>query len=247
VLFEHPVVARQGQELSFAEKAFVDMTRPAGLNITCTKDGRVFDGDLDDFAAIVSYSCGSADDMLKPQAKDGSLPMSAQGVERLRKAVAGGKPFVAIHPGFWLLSEAAGCGYAGHGTQQMGTMRVVSPKFPGAQGCGPAFSMMEEWFSLRDYASDLHVILVQDTQGMKTEQPVDKRFYDRPPYPATWARIHGKGRVFFTSMGHREDVWMNPIFQRILLGGLSWALGDIDADVTPNITQVSPQANDVRA
>ena len=66
VLFEHPVIARQGQELSFAEKAFVDMTRGAGLNASCTKDGRVFDGDLDDFAAIVSYSCGSCEDMLKP-------------------------------------------------------------------------------------------------------------------------------------------------------------------------------------
>ena len=247
VLFEHPVIARQGQELSFSEKAFVDMTRPAGLEISCTKDGRVFDGDLDEFAAVVSYSCGSAEDMLKAQAKDGSPPMSAQGVERLRKAVAGGKPFVGIHPGFWLLPEAVGCGYVGHGSQQTGTMQVVSPKFPGAQGCGPAFTMMEEWFSLRDFASDLHAVLVQDTQGMNKAQPVDKRCYDRAPFPATWARIHGKGRVFFTSMGHREDVWMNPIFQHILLGGLSWALGDVDADVTPNVSQVTPQANEVGA
>ena len=243
VLFEHSVVARQGQELSFAEKAFVEMTRPAGLEVLCTKDGRVFDGDLDDYAAIVSYACGSADDMLKEQAKDGSPPMSPQGVKRLREAVAGGKPFIAVHPGFWLLAEAVGCGYVGHGQQQTGRMQVVSPKFPGVQGCGPSFTMLEEWFSLRDFAPDLHVILVQDTTGMNIEQPVDKKCYDRPPFPATWARMHGKGRVFFTSMGHREDVWTNPIFQHILLGGLSWALGDVNADISPNIAQVTPQAN----
>ena len=30
--------------------------------------------------------------------------------------------------------------------------------------------------------------------------------------------MHGKGRVFYTSMGHREDVWDNPLFQNLLLG-----------------------------
>ena len=45
-----------------------------------------------------------------------------------------------------------------------------------------------------------------------------------PPYPATWARMHGKGRVFYTSMGHREDVWTNEKFQQVALGGFSWVL-----------------------
>ena len=32
----------------------------------------------------------------------------------------------------------------------------------------------------------------------------------------TWARSYGKGRVFYTSMGHREDVWENPKYQGLL-------------------------------
>jgi hypothetical protein len=44
-------------------------------------------------------------------------------------------------------------------------------------------------------------------------------------------------------MGHREDVWTSPIFQQIVLGGLAWALKNVDADVTPNIDQVTPKAN----
>ena len=58
--------------------------------------------------------------------------------------------------------------------------------------------------------------------------------YQRPPYPATWARMHGQGRVFYTSMGHREDVWTNDTFVSLLLGGLGWAVGNAQADVTPN-------------
>ena len=65
--------------------------------------------------------------------------------------------------------------------------------------------------------------------------------YERPNFPATWARKHEKGRVFYTSMGHREDVWKNPIFQDLLLGGLAWACGNVDADVTPNIDKVDAQ------
>lgn len=245
VLFEHSVVARKGAELSFAEKMFVEITRPLNLDVLCTKDGHVFDKRLDEFAAVVSYACGSGDDMLKPQAKDGSAPMSPQGLQRLRKAVLEGMPFVAIHPGFWMLAEAVGCGYVGHGTQQMGTMRVVSLTFPGVERLAPAFSMMEEWFSLRDFAQDIHVILVQETRGMNIAQPVDKKCYDRPPYPATWARMHGKGRVFFTSLGHREDVWASAVFRDILIGGLRWALGDVHVELTPNLHQVAPQANQV--
>jgi type 1 glutamine amidotransferase len=52
--------------------------------------------------------------------------------------------------------------------------------------------------------------------------------------------MHGKGRVFYTSMGHREDVWTNPLYQEMLFGGVAWAVRDADADVTPNIKEVAP-------
>src|SRR6516162_3704631 len=66
--------------------------------------------------------------------------------------------------------------------------------------------------------------------------------YQRPPYPNTWARMEGNGRVWYTALGHREDVWTNPVFQQILVGGIKWALGEVSADVTPNIKTVAPGA-----
>ena len=64
--------------------------------------------------------------------------------------------------------------------------------------------------------------------------------YHRPNFPETWARMHGKGRVFYTSMGHREDVWENPMYQGLLLGALNWATGQVDADIKPNTSVVTP-------
>jgi type 1 glutamine amidotransferase len=43
--------------------------------------------------------------------------------------------------------------------------------------------------------------------------------------PVSWTNTEGKGRVFYTSLGHREDVWTNPVYQQHLLGGIAWALG----------------------
>ena len=58
MLFEHSVVQREGQSLSLAEKLFSELAGHAGLDVECTKDGTVFDGDLDQYAAVVSYTCG---------------------------------------------------------------------------------------------------------------------------------------------------------------------------------------------
>ena len=125
-------------------------------------------------------------------------------------------------------------------------MAIADARFPGLAGVkdkdvqgndsSDSFKINDEWYSLKNFADDLHVILIQDTQGMKGKD------YERPPHPATWVRKHGKGRVFYTSMGHREDVWSDPRFQQIVLGGLAWAFGDVEADITPNMKQVTPGA-----
>jgi len=245
VLFEHPVIRREGGRLSLAESILVDLGRRHGFDVECTKDGAVFDHDLGKFDAILSYSCGSPADLAKAKGLDQGSPLTPEGRRRVLKAVLGGKGFVAVHPGIWMLPEAVGGDCIAHGSQQAATMRVTSPKFPGLSGAGESFSFKEEWFSLHRFANDIHVILVQDCRGMSLENPLDKRCYDRPPFPATWCRMHGKGRVFYTSMGHREDVWANPIFQQILLGGLRWACGEVDAAIPANLGKVAPEAEKV--
>ncbi len=126
--------------------------------------------------------------------------------------------------------------FISHGAQQAARMRVVDHKFPGCDNIDQGFDLHEEWYSLKNFAPDLHVLLVQETKGMQGKD------YERPPYPATWARNHQKGRVFYTSMGHREDVWTNPIFQAVVIGGLKWATRQVDAEIPANITKVTPDA-----
>ena len=249
--FYHSVVRRKGDALSHSERALVDMGKRIDVEVECTKDGRVFDKDLDQYDAIAFFT---NNDLTVPNPQK-EPPMSAEGKQRLLDAVAGGKGFVAFHsscacwrtPGKRSVNSSKvdpyiamlGGEFIAHGPQQEAKMRVASVEFPGVSDLGESFTLLEEWYALKNFAKDLHVILVQETAGMKGG------CYQRPIYPSTWARMHGKGRVFFTSMAHRENVWGEEPFQQIVLGGLAWALGNVDADVTPNIDKVTPRAGEL--
>ena len=131
--------------------------------------------------------------------------------------------------------------FKGHGSQQKATMRVATKSFPGLEDLKD-FELNEEWYNLYNLAPDMHVILVQDTNTMKVDKNGQReKDYQRAPYPATWAKMQGKGRVFYTSMGHREDVWTNPIFQKVTIAGLNWVSGRTQFNPTPNMQQVAPQ------
>jgi type 1 glutamine amidotransferase len=230
--FHHSVVIRKDGKPAFAEKVLTEMGSKAGFEVVCSQEESVFDGDLDQYDVIAFYTTGI---VISPQRKT-----------KMLKAIEDGKGFVGFHCATDTFHAAEtdpyikmiGGEFIIHGAQQKATMKIVSPDFPGIKGLGDSFALNEEWYSLYRFAPNLHVILLQETEGMKGPM------YQRASYPATWARTYGKGRVFYTSMGHREDVWTNPTFQQIVLGGFAWALHNVEADVTPNLDAVAPKANE---
>ena len=48
-----------------------------------------------------------------------------------------------------------------------------------------------------------------------------------------WVRDYGKGRVFYTALGHREEVWKDPRFLSHVRGGLQYAMGKAKGDASP--------------
>jgi type 1 glutamine amidotransferase len=244
--FYHSVVQRHGDSLSHSERALTEMGKTIGVDVVCTKDGGVFDESLDEYDAIAFFT---NNDLTQPNEQN-EPTMSVAGKQNLLDAVAAGKGFMAFHSSCacWRTPatkanekveldpflQMLGGEFISHGPQQEATMRVTSPNFPGMQNLSPSFDLVEEWYALKNFAPDLHVIMAQETEGMKGDM------YQRPSFPSTWARRHGNGRVFFTSMAHRENVWIEQPFQQIVLGGLAWVLGNVDVDVTPNIHTVTP-------
>ena len=64
-----------------------------------------------------------------------------------------------------------------------------------------------------------------DTNNMSEEALKAIQVKKGEDAPVAWTRTEGKGKVFYTSLGHREDVWTNPVYQKHVLGGIAWALG----------------------
>lgn len=58
----------------------------------------------------------------------------------------------------------------------------------------------------------------------------------KKPYhvPICWTHEMGQGRVFYTSLGHREDIWQSAAFQQHLTAGMNWLLGQIEVDSKPD-------------
>jgi type 1 glutamine amidotransferase len=52
-------------------------------------------------------------------------------------------------------------------------------------------------------------------------------------FAVAWAKMYGKGRVYYSTLGHVEENWDNPQFQKMYTGAIKWALGLVDANVTP--------------
>lgn len=53
-------------------------------------------------------------------------------------------------------------------------------------------------------------------------------------YAISWIHEQGKGRVFYCSFGHGENVYQHPQMLKHYLAGIQYALGDLAADATPS-------------
>ncbi len=241
--FEHSVIKVKDGQPSFADKVLKEFGAKNNIEFTCTKDGSVFTPEgLAKFDAVLFYTTGD----LTTTGTDRTPPMPKDGKETLMNYVKSGKGFIGSHCATDTFHsrgqqidpyiDMVGAEFLSHGKQQNSKIGCADASFPGCSGCKDGYEMLEEWYSLKNIAKDLHVLLTQGTTGM------DGWMYQRPAYPATWAKAYGKGRVFYTSMGHREDVWTNPLFQNLLLGAIRFACGDAPGDTTPNIATVTPGA-----
>jgi hypothetical protein len=151
-----------------------------------------------------------------------------------------GKGFVAAHTGLTAFSESwpefvsmLGGTFDQHpwGTTQ-GTVIVTDPKFPGLGKLGPSFNIKDEFYQAKEFSAEKSRVLLRlDTTKLDNSRGgVQAADY---PYPLAWARMYGKGRVFYSSFAHAPSSWDDPRIQDMYLGAIKWALGLVDADVTP--------------
>jgi type 1 glutamine amidotransferase len=267
--FEHDAIKEKMKDgkPGYAFPVMSKLGEDDAIEFTFSKDGSKFTPDyLAQFDAFVFYTTGdlNVSKVSNPSAPiftgDGNPGFPAGGKEALLKAIESGKGFVGIHSASDSFHTHAksehgperfvsdgdkaddyvkmlGGEFIQHGKQQISHLTIVDRSFPGISAYPESPAIHEEWYSLKNFAPDLHVLIVNQTKDMEGIE------YARPDYPSTWIRLHGKGRVFYTNMGHRDDLWQSAAFQSLLTGALNWTLKRVDADTTPNLKTAAPEAS----
>ncbi|AWI07887.1 ThuA domain-containing protein [Ereboglobus luteus] len=78
------------------------------------------------------------------------------------------------------------------------------------------------------------VLLSLDMSREENKRPANKIVRDDNDFGISWLKTEGKGRVFYTSLGHNKNIFEVPQILQHLLDGIQYALGDLEADAVPS-------------
>jgi type 1 glutamine amidotransferase len=205
-----------------------------------TEDESIFEPEkLKAFDAV--FMLNTTGDCLKP--KNLGKEEALQREEALKKSfadfVSSGKGLIGVHSATdtyhrWKeYNQMMGGTFAGHPWHTKVPVKNLEPSHPINEAFkGMDFEITDEIYQFRaDTAlpTDRRFLLSLDTQKMD----VSKGNRKDGLYPVSWVGTFGKGRTFYCSLGHREEVYWNPTILKHYLAGIQYALGDLPADARP--------------
>jgi len=192
------------------------ITFPSGTGIATGEQFNV--RNLDDFDAIFFFGVREID--LSPE----------QRADLLSFVKEDGKGFVAAHaaataffswPEF---GELLGGRFDEHpwGIAD-GTVVVEVPTFPAMRHFPARVVVRDELYQIKDFSRDkIRVLAHLDASRLDLTRPLVHR--QDGDFPLAWAKTYGKGRVFYSSLGHDADDWDNPLLQKMYVEAIRWSL-----------------------
>ena len=110
---------------------------------------------------------------------------------------------------------------------------VERPDFPAMKAFPKSFVIEDEIYQIKDWSRDKVDVLARlDASKLDLSNPrvhrTDKDF------AVAWAKTYGNGRVFYSTFGHRDQVWQQPDIQQMYLEAVKWAMRLTDAKIAPH-------------
>ncbi len=188
------------------------------------------------------FMLNTTGDCLKPKSGDKDADKGRE--EVLKKSfaafVASGKGLIGVHSATdtyhnWKdYNKMMGGTFDGHPWHTKVPVKNLAPSHPlNAAFDGKDFEITDEIYQFRaDTAlpTDRKFLLGLDTKTMDVSKGKRKDGL----YPVSWVGTFEKGRTFYCSLGHRDEIYWNPAILKHYLAGIQYALGDLTADATPS-------------
>jgi hypothetical protein len=182
---------------------------------------------LDDFDAIFFYSIGEL--AMTPDQKSDMLSFVRDD----------GKGFVAAHTGnnaFYSWPEFGdmiGGRFDDHPWELFDAPVLIEDStFTAMKAFPPRFTINDEIYQVKDFSRDRVRVLAR-LDPAKLDLDSKRVHRTDVDFAVAWARSFGKGRVFYSSLGHRPESWDRKDVQTMYLEALKWSMGLTYADATP--------------
>lgn len=207
-----------------------DFRKLTGLTVAPENCGRIDKATLAKFDAVIFFTTGN--------------PLNEAEVADLVTWVKAGGALIATHCGSdtlypnkdqkWAAAygDLVGAYFDGHPWHQKIKLNVEDGKHAGAKGFKTGDEITDEIYQFRPepYSRNkLHIVLSVDNSSIDIKKGKRKD----NDYAVAWCQQVEKGRTFYTSLGHRREVWNDPRFQEHLLGAINWTLNRAEGESAP--------------
>lgn len=177
---------------------------------------------LDYFDAVFLYSTGAID--LDAEQKAALISFVKDD----------GKGLVAAHsaiepiPDFPEYADMIGGVFDMHPWNQEVGVEVLDRTFPATRHLPAHFTVTDEIYQFKNYSSEkVHELMKLDVSTVDPTKPQVHR--TDKDFAVAWEHNYGKGRGFYCSLGHFNEVWRRPDIQKMWLEAIKWSMGMTDS------------------
>ncbi|HUE97166.1 MAG TPA: ThuA domain-containing protein [Longimicrobiaceae bacterium] len=235
-----------------AEAAVTELGQRGGFEVT-TVQGYLQHPDSLDLTFLTPEYLARFDGLMLMT--NGNLPLTQEQKQAIVAFVRGGKGFIGVHNASLTLydyppfGEMLGAYFRRAIAQnRLFVLEVEDSDHPATRMLGPSWPIVDEFYLFGTAAWDPgrpeenvdvlfgnRIPIGFSRDRVRVLLSIDSELTDLSglpdmvpggDYPQAWSREFGAGRSFYTSIGHRDDIWgHDPVFRAHLLGGIRWALG----------------------
>jgi type 1 glutamine amidotransferase len=113
------------------------------------------------------------------------------------------------------------------------------PTFPAVRHFPAAFVKYDEIYQAKAWSRDkVNVLLSLDPTKLDYNNPRVHR--DDHDFAVAWSKLYGKGRVFYSTLGHTEESWDDPDVRTMYFEAIKWALRMTEGSTTPHPRPEAP-------
>jgi cytochrome c len=217
LLFRHPSITN-------GVAAIRQLGAENDFKVEATEDASVFTAtNLARFKVVIFLS--TSGDILNESQQEAfrGFIENGGGLAAIHAAVAGD---VATEGGWPWYGQALCARFTNHSAIVQAAVKIEDRKHPSTAPLPDPWVRTDEWYNFINSPRDKARVLASLDESTYQGGTMGK------DHPVSWCKPMGRGRIWYTALGHTEESYREPLFLKHLLGGIRYAAGMETAGVS---------------